>query len=715
MTATTGDIDLLTTGPVDLEGSVVSTAGAVCISGSVTSACTGNAAAPGFARVSKLTSGVGAVVQAGTNVSIYGSGTLQTGDLQSGATGQVLVDSLGDVTLAALTKVNNLVVNSKGAVALNGVGHLDASNNVVPATGSVNVTGASITTSTSNSVLAAGNITLTSTTGGITVNEIGTNAKSLALDSTTGSVHLVGGAAIAIDGSVRADAGSITIGGGSTVTTATGTVLQTGILASNGTITHPNGAISVTSAGAATFHGDLLAGTAAPISVTTTGNTGDVTFDHAVAGYLVDPTNPTSDGQGVGTLTVAASRNVVLAGASTLGDIDVSGVSITTGGGRIRTIPAGATAGLGGNVELTATGSGGIRMNCVTANGACANVNYLIESDGEVNLQSATDIGFSGGSYIEARSNITIAATQTISVDAGGLTLYVANRSNRDADLTVPNSADSNTLSSAWNVNSAQPVSVRVIATNIQSNPLATYDPNPPDVNNVVVVPQIVNVNDPTNPNPSITVAADYPYKTIYGSPNDPNPLVMLQVNNEVTSPPVWRFQPFATEQCGQNLYYGKPAFGGDFGGNGSCLAGDTAAGVNEGNNFTLPSAGAGGLGSGNPNDGGLITVTGSLGATGQSGASSGIGSGGLVPGSSSEGSGISGSVTSSDGSLVSSATAEERRSELPEDEDAQRVSTADRCRKGAAGEADVGRSPGVTGSAPDVFSRCRELKSANR
>jgi trimeric autotransporter adhesin len=741
-TASAGDVTLRSSGGVDLKGSVGATRG-VCIGAGAANPCTSVAAAT--APVGSLSSDLGVGIQAPA-VAVYGTGALN---------------------LPAVL-ASTAVINGTNSVDLYGA---TMTTGATPAT--LSVTGSSINSHLP--VTSTGDITLTSTgAGGITI-AAATNL--LAVNSSGGNVHLIGAnnSVVTINGSVGSDKGNVTVDSGASAAGVASIGLNANLQTGTNSLPNEGGGISLKSVGPMTLGGQLLVGTASPIALATSGAAGDVHVANAIAGYT-----GANGGNGVGSLTITGGGVVTLAGATTVGDMNIQGASIVNSTTGLFTVPNTAAA-PGGNITLTSTGTSGhgITLNDVTSTAGCAGGtltcdNQIIQSDGTLTIQSwsPTIMQFGNNPLVEARSDINIGAivaapgaanpvagTNTLDVTTGTLDVYVANRTDRTASDVVASNAPFDP-SPAWNVqlqsdgtNLGPTISVNIwgnglmVANNL---PTATSQTLPPALD----PPQLVPNPGGSASTAQVRVTADYPYLSTTGlinipglsawSPETPSTIaLLLALNgqplngpNSIATPAVtiWRYQPFSLEdvcQQGHSSYNKKLAppsapnstfndpngpdgCGGSPGASGTNLeallsstastagAGSTALGAPPNLITVVSSSDAGSNGTSSATNLAGITVQGSLdvnAATGASGTELGAGLSGI------------GAEVAGEAGLSSSADAEDRRTELPVSDDDPQLNN-DRCLKGASGIADVGKTPGVAGSAADVYARCRELKA---
>jgi filamentous hemagglutinin family protein len=756
-----GDIVLQSTGAVALNGSAKASRG-VCIGAGTANPCTSVAAATAPVASLSSVSGVGI---AAPGVAVYGTGTLQVPVLLATTAvinGQNAVDldgatiSTAGTTLGTLSATGSsisslLPITSTGDITLTSTGArgitISAATNqlaVDSSAGNVHLIGANDSVVMINGGIGAdqGNITIDSgaAAGGVASINLTANLQTgtAALPNGGGGISLTSVGPMVLDGQLLVGTASpialTTSGAGGDVSVGTPTAGNaiagyTGANGGNGV-----GSLTITAGGAVSLTGATTVGDM---------NIQGASIANSITGLFTVPVTTT----GVG-------------GNITLTSTGTSGHGITFG-------DVTSTAGC-------ATGALTCDNQVIQSDGSLTIQSWsptIIQFGDSPLVEARSNISI-GGIVAAPGAAMPVAGTNTLNVTSGILDVYVANR----ADLSVSDVVTAigpNDVSPAWNVqiqpdNSglAQPITVT-----ISGNGLIAQT-GLPDANNYPAVPPSL---DPAQlvPNPggsastaSVRVTADYPYATTTGlitsgTPYVPangtptNIAVALVLNGQaqnggtVTTPvPVWRYQPFfisdvcdTTNATGSydkhlappvtpNTNFTDPNAPTGCGGNGAfgtnlealltattsaAGAGSTALGAAQNPLITVvptPDSGSSGTSAATNLSG--ITVQGSLDVgetTGASGTELGAGAAGTVGTQLGAGVAGTGSELAGEVGLSSVADAENRNTELPVSDDDPKLND-DRCLKGASGIADVGKSPGVSGTAADVYARCRELKA---
>ncbi|MCM8806144.1 MAG: filamentous hemagglutinin N-terminal domain-containing protein [Candidatus Omnitrophica bacterium] len=319
--------------------------------------------------------------------------------------------------MGSTTPLNSLAVSTTGTATLNGN---------ITTTGNLNLSGA-------GTIALGNNITLTTATGDLRVN--GTNgvtgAQSLALNSTTGNIYIgtVGGGVTGLS----AATGGVTYLGGNITTAAAGTGIDLGgsagiDLQSNVTLTSNNQQINLGSTNQITETGNrtltLVAGTGAitlndvditNLSITSGGSNtlyGDIIVDNPV--NFANAGNTTLGGD----VTVTTSNDAV-----TFAAID-GGFNLGIDAGKAL-ITLGAVGGTTPVASLT-TNSGTIALNGAIT--AAANGNISITTTGSAgDITINNNISTSGAGTIELTSSrdvlIGTGASATVSAVNGDVTI----------------------------------------------------------------------------------------------------------------------------------------------------------------------------------------------------------------------------------------------------------------------------------------------------
>jgi hypothetical protein len=399
-----GDVVLLSTGTVQVDGGILSSHGNVCIGGDAGAACAG---AQGAGRVATITSVAGGDIQAGSSstdtgsISVYASQGTELQDLRVSTAGHVLVDSLGGVTLDHPLEGLGATPAGIGALTVNAGGDVKLAGAYVGGLLKVDTTGAISTVAPTGGALAslvgAGGVTLDGGTG-VTLNGYPSgSAAVLAGYGADGTTVLNANAPVNIN---EARSGAVTIGG---AVHATGAV---NIGASGAPVA------SVTST-AAIQAGDVNGSSAPGIGVYATGNVGatdlftrGALFISSTAGdvALSSAENGLGASSPLATLTISAGGNdsapaISLAGAHSAGSVMLTaggGGGISTGGGPI-------TADTG-DITLT-SGAGGISLSSAAVSGSPAST--LWAAGGNVVLLTSGTVQVDGG-ILSSHGNVCI-------------------------------------------------------------------------------------------------------------------------------------------------------------------------------------------------------------------------------------------------------------------------------------------------------------------
>jgi hypothetical protein len=303
-----------------------------------------------------------------------------------------------------------------------------------------------------------------------------------------------------------------------------------------------------------------------------------------------------------------------------------------------------------------------------------------------------------------------VPSSNTISIGSDGATLYVANRSDPDAALIPDFSASSpNPPSPAWNndPNQGRSITVGIWGTAIQVRQESI------DTWNAAGSDEEAQIS--TSSAGFLTVRADYPYTEVlgqYDALDGTNRLIAISVNGFDVNARVWRWAPIAVRGSNLNCVGGTPGRFSKPGQGGldrfSFTVGGCGAGTFSGSSGAAlaggPSAGA--SSSTTSGNGSLITITGSLSSPGDGTRTTGNALGGPSGGAGASGRGGDGS-----GNVASSASDQDRASDVDAEQTGSPTDTAvSRCPRGASAEADLGRTASSQGAAPDVFTRCEEF-----
>jgi filamentous hemagglutinin family protein len=336
-----GNLTLATPGTVTLDNSILSQGGDIAI-GSTTQrvAALGMNSAAAVQSVASTT----AADQDG-DIAVFVAGSLTTGDLIAGASGDVLIDTTGDATLSrglfgltGSTGIGSLTVNAGGTLTSNGARAARAI--ALTSTGALSNSNASL-------ISDGGAISLTSSS--ITLNEIRSNGALISAIDAGGDIRLTTPGAVILSSNLLSRGGNVSIGSASQRAASIAMAAETSIgTAASSSATDQDGDIALFSAGALTTR-DLLAGSSGDVLID---SQGAVTLSRGVFGL---------GAAGVGSLTVNAVGPLTANGAHTTGAI-----ALNSNGGAIRN----PTASLLADTGAISLSGNAITLDAITANGS---------------------------------------------------------------------------------------------------------------------------------------------------------------------------------------------------------------------------------------------------------------------------------------------------------------------------------------------------------
>ena len=411
-----GGINIQTATPNGLNGLTV-------LNGAITS----GSITPGTVQAASVTTGT--LTAPGATVAVTGGQNVQTGVVTNNGIG---ANQGGTVNLTASAASTNgtltaAAISANGGATGNG-GIVNLTNNssgLLSVNGTINANGG--TTSGNGGSITATNTGAAGANGGITV----ASAASLNANATLGG----GGSATINAGG--ATPGALTFGGGGSVLSANaGGPAGGAILRNGGTVSVTGRTVAVT-AGLQTLRANAASGgNGGSVSLTTLGNTGDITVGSGAAGLQFSATGGSAgstSGNG-GAINLSAGRNLTspTAGVLTvtpLGNVGnggqlnlTAGTAVTNGVMTVGALTAnGAATGNGGTINLTNNSSG-----LLTVNGAVnASAGATSGSGGAITITNTGAGGANGG--ISVTNNLTAnrrggSTPGAITVNAGGAT-----------------------------------------------------------------------------------------------------------------------------------------------------------------------------------------------------------------------------------------------------------------------------------------------------
>lgn len=370
------DVTLATAGTVTLNSSVLSRGGDVQIG----SAAQRTASVAMAADTSVSSAASSTDTDQDGDISIFTIAPFSAQDLLAGASGDVLVDALGIVTLnrglfglAGSPGIGSLTVNAGGPLTINGA-HT-AGNMTLTSSGALR-------NSTASLVADAGAISLTGTA--VTLDAVAVNGAPAAAVDAGGNLTIATAGTVALNGNAASRGGNIQIGSSAqrvaSLTMANGTALQS---VGSTTATDQDGDISIFTAGGFSAQ-DLIAGTAGDVLINAQGA---VTLNRGLFGL--------QGSNGIGSLTVnTTAGTVAMNGARASGAINV------TSGGAVQN----STASLISNNGAISLSGSAITLNPITSGGAPA---AALDAAGNVTL-SAPGAVIVNSSVLARAGNIQI-------------------------------------------------------------------------------------------------------------------------------------------------------------------------------------------------------------------------------------------------------------------------------------------------------------------